>query len=108
MEAKGVFGMISRESALVMNNIFLAVSSMVIFVGTVWPVVAELAFDRKLSVGPPFFDMAFTPFVIALAVILPVGSMLPWKRSWTNLRLAEFFSSRPSRPRAGRFRRMRP
>ncbi|MGR3805521.1 heme lyase CcmF/NrfE family subunit [Marinibacterium profundimaris] len=80
MEAKGVFGMISRESALVMNNIFLAVSSMVIFVGTVWPVVAELAFDRKLSVGPPFFDMAFTPFVIALAVILPVGSMLPWKR----------------------------
>ena len=80
MEAKGVFGMVSRESALVLNNILLAVSAMVVFVGTVWPVVAELAFDRKLSVGPPFFDMAFTPFVIALAVILPVGAMLPWKR----------------------------
>ena len=81
MEAKGVFGMISRESALVMNNIFLAVSSMVIFVGTVWPVVAELAFDRKLSVGPPFFNMAFTPFFVALAAVLPIGAILPWKRA---------------------------
>jgi cytochrome c-type biogenesis protein CcmF len=37
-------------------------------------------FDRKLSVGPPFFNMAFTPFVVALAALLPIGSMLPWKR----------------------------
>ncbi|CAN0564694.1 unnamed protein product, partial [Ectocarpus sp. 12 AP-2014] len=80
MEAKGVFGMISRESALVMNNILLAVSAFVIFVGTIWPVVSEMAFDRTLSVGAPFFDMAFTPFVVALAVILPLGAMLPWKR----------------------------
>ncbi|MCV6584661.1 MAG: heme lyase CcmF/NrfE family subunit [Marinibacterium sp.] len=80
MEAKGVFGMISRESALVANNILLAVGCFVVFVGTLWPVVAEMLFDRKLSVGPPFFDMAFTPFVIVLALILPIGSMLPWKR----------------------------
>ncbi len=80
MEAKGVFGVVSRESALVMNNILLAVSSFVIFVGTIWPVISEMAFDRKLSVGAPFFDLAFTPFVVALAIILPVGAMLPWKR----------------------------
>ncbi|MEM8732058.1 MAG: heme lyase CcmF/NrfE family subunit [Pseudomonadota bacterium] len=80
MEAKGVFSMVSRESALVMNNILLAVSSLVVFVGTVWPIIAEMAFDRTLSVGPPFFDLAFTPFVVALAIILPVGAMLPWKR----------------------------
>ena len=51
-----------------------------IFVGTIWPVISEMAFDRKLSVGAPFFDLAFTPFVVALAIILPVGAMLPWKR----------------------------
>ncbi|KIT17276.1 heme lyase CcmF/NrfE family subunit [Jannaschia aquimarina] len=80
MQAKGVFGTVSRESALVANNLLLAVSCFVVFIGTIWPLVAEMAFDRKLSVGPPFFNAAFTPFVIALALILPLGALLPWKR----------------------------
>ncbi len=81
MEAKGVFSMVSRESALVTNNLLLAVSCFVVFVGTMWPVVAEMFFDRKLSVGPPFFNMAFTPFMIVLGLVLPIGAMLPWKRA---------------------------
>ena len=80
MEAKGVCGVVSRESALGANNLLLAVSCFVVFVGTLWPVVAEMAFDRKLSVGAPFFDMAFTPFMVLLGLLLPVGSMMPWKR----------------------------
>ncbi|WP_179379460.1 heme lyase CcmF/NrfE family subunit [Jannaschia marina] len=80
MQAKGVFGVVSRESALVVNNLLLAVSCFVVFIGTIWPLVADLLFDRTLSVGPPFFDAAFTPFVIALAALLPVGAILPWKR----------------------------
>ena len=81
MEAKGVFAVVSREGALVANNILLAVACFVVFVGTIWPLVAEMIWDRKLSVGPPFFNAAFTPFMVALAVILPVGAMLPWKRA---------------------------
>ena len=81
MEAKGVFGMVSRESALVFNNILLAVSSIVVFVGTIWPLVAEAFWGRKLSVGAPFFEAAFTPFMVVLAVILPFGAMLSWKRA---------------------------
>jgi cytochrome c-type biogenesis protein CcmF len=81
MEAKGVFSVVSRESALVLNNLLLAVSTFVVFIGTIWPLVAEMFFDRKLSVGPPFFDAAFTPFVFAAAVVLPIGAMLPWKRA---------------------------
>ncbi len=80
MEAKGVFGMVSRESALVVNNILLAVSCFVVFFGTMWPIMAEMFFDRKLSVGAPFFNAAFTPFMVVLGLILPVGAMLPWKR----------------------------
>ena len=80
MEAKGVFGVVSRESALVANNLLLAVSCFVVFVGTLWPVVAEMAFDRKLSVGAPFFDAAFTPFMVLLGLLLPGGSTIPWKR----------------------------
>ncbi|WP_458790426.1 heme lyase CcmF/NrfE family subunit [Yoonia sp. MH D7] len=90
LEAKGVFGGVSRESGLVLNNILLAVSALVIFVGTIWPLVAELILGRTLSVGPPFFDAAFTPFMIGLALALPLGSMLSWKRGslskvWSHL-----------------------
>ncbi|WP_457646304.1 heme lyase CcmF/NrfE family subunit, partial [Profundibacter sp.] len=81
MEAKGVFSMASRETALVINNILLAVAAFVVFIGTIWPLVAEIGFGRKLSVGAPFFNMAFTPFMVMLAVILPVGAILPWKRA---------------------------
>ncbi|PJE33847.1 heme lyase NrfEFG subunit NrfE [Pseudooceanicola lipolyticus] len=81
MEAKGVFGMVSRESALVVNNILLAVSCFVVCTGTLWPMLAEMAFDRTLSVGPPFFDLAFTPFMVVLGLVLPVGALLPWKRA---------------------------
>ncbi|MEY8831155.1 heme lyase CcmF/NrfE family subunit [Sedimentitalea sp. XS_ASV28] len=80
LEAKGVFGIVSRESALVANNVVLAVACFVVFIGTMWPMVAEMFFDRKLSVGPPFFNLAFTPFMVLLGIILPVGAMLPWKR----------------------------
>ena len=81
MEAKGIFGMVSRESALVANNLLLAVAAFVVFVGTIWPLAAELFFARKLSVGEPFFNAAFTPFMTALAVLLPIGAILPWKRA---------------------------
>ena len=81
MEAKGVFGIVSRESALVANNLLLAVAAFVVFVGTLWPLVAELAFGRKLSVGAPFFNAAFTPFMMLLAALLPLGAILPWKRA---------------------------
>ncbi|WP_108501605.1 heme lyase CcmF/NrfE family subunit [Paracoccus indicus] len=81
MTAKGVFAPVSREGALVLNNVLLAVSAFVVFVGTIWPLVAEMVWGRVLSVGPPFFDQAFTPFMIVLAIMLPVGSIVPWKRA---------------------------
>ncbi|MBL4627918.1 MAG: heme lyase CcmF/NrfE family subunit [Roseicyclus sp.] len=81
MEAKGVFSTVSRESGLIVNNLLLAVSCFVVFIGTIWPLIAELFFDRTLSVGPPFFDAAFTPFVFGLAIVLPVAAMMPWKRA---------------------------
>ncbi|NUB43516.1 heme lyase CcmF/NrfE family subunit [Fertoebacter nigrum] len=80
MEAKGVFSMVSRESALVLNNLLLAVACFVVFIGTIWPLVAEMLWDRKLSVGAPFFNAAFTPFMIGLALVLPIGALMPWKR----------------------------
>ncbi len=81
LEAKGVFSMVSRESGLVLNNLLLTVAAFVVFVGTIWPLVGEVLLGRALSVGAPFFDAAFTPFAVALAVALPIGAVLPWKRA---------------------------
>ena len=81
MEAKGVFSTISSESGLVLNNLLLAVSTFVVFIGTIWPLVIEMFTDRTVSVGPPFFNMAFTPFALAMAVAMPLGGMLAWKRA---------------------------
>ncbi len=74
----------SRESSLILNNLLLCAAAFVVFVGTIWPLVAELVWERKLSVGPPFFDQAFTPFMVVLAAVLPLGASMPWKRG--NLR----------------------
>jgi len=79
MTARGVFGTVSRESALLLNNLLLAVAAFVVFIGTIWPLLAE-TWGRKLSVGAPFFEAAFTPFMVVLAIVLPIGAILPWKR----------------------------
>jgi len=81
LEAKGLFSVVSRESALIANNILLAVAAFVVFIGTIYPLIAELVLGRTLSVGAPFFNAAFTPFWVALALILPLGAMLAWKRA---------------------------
>ncbi len=43
--------------------------------------MAELLWDRKLSVGAPFFNAAFSPFMVALVILLPLGAIMPWKRA---------------------------
>ena len=80
MASKGVFGTVSRESALVVNNLLLTVSAFVVFVGTIWPLVMEMAFDRKISVGPAYYNPDFGWIMLVLMVALPLGGMLAWKR----------------------------
>ncbi|HEU0220889.1 MAG TPA: heme lyase CcmF/NrfE family subunit, partial [Paracoccaceae bacterium] len=81
LASKGVFGLVSRESGLVLNNLLLVVAAFVVFIGTLWPLIAEFATGAKISVGAPFFETAFTPFMLILALALPIGAILPWKRA---------------------------
>jgi cytochrome c-type biogenesis protein CcmF len=79
LAAGGVFAPISRESALVLNNIFLAAATAAVLFGTLYPLIRE-AMGEAISVGPGFFNWTFTPLIAALAVILPAGPLLAWKR----------------------------
>ncbi len=77
-----VFAVMSRESALVMNNLLMSVSCAVVFIGTLYPLMVELATngESKISVGAPFFDLAFAPLMVLVLIVMPIGTALPWKR----------------------------
>jgi cytochrome c-type biogenesis protein CcmF len=76
----GVFAPISRESALVLNNILLAAATATVLLGTLFPLIREAMTGEAISVGPPFFNLTFTPLMAALAILLPAGPLLAWKR----------------------------
>lgn len=77
----GLFRPISREGALVLNNLLLATASASVLLGTLYPLFLELATDEKISVGPPFFNATFVPLMMPLFVALGIGPFLPWKRA---------------------------
>src|SRR6202011_3654353 len=76
----GLFSPISRESALVFNNLFLATACATVFVGTLYPLVLEALTGDKISVGAPFFNLTFGPLFIPLLIAVPFGPLLAWKR----------------------------
>ncbi|QEL23023.1 heme lyase CcmF/NrfE family subunit [Bosea sp. F3-2] len=76
----GLFAPISREGALVVNNIFLATACATVFVGTLYPLVLEMLTGDKISVGAPFYNATFIPVMVPLLLILPIGQSLAWKR----------------------------
>ncbi|MCJ2008362.1 heme lyase CcmF/NrfE family subunit [Methylobacterium sp. E-041] len=76
----GLFAPISREGALVMNNLFLVAACATVLVGTLYPLLLEMLTAEKISVGPPFFNYTFVPLAIPLLLIVPFGQTLAWKR----------------------------
>ena len=76
----GLFAPVSREGALVLNNLFLAAAAAAVFIGTLYPLALEALTGAKISVGAPFFDATFLPLMLPLAFILPYGQALAWKR----------------------------
>jgi cytochrome c-type biogenesis protein CcmF len=80
LQQGGLFAPISREGALVVNNLFLATACATVFIGTLYPLALEALTEAKISVGAPFFNATFIPLVIPLLLLLPVGQLLAWKR----------------------------
>ena len=73
------FDLVSREGALVLNNLLLTVILGVVFVGTLYPLAVEAVTGEKLSVGPPYFNAAAGPVALTLAAIMGIGALLRWR-----------------------------
>lgn len=80
LKGGGLFQPISREGALLLNNLLLTGACGVVFFGTVFPLILEMTGGDKISVGAPFFNMTFVPLMMPLLIALGVGPMLAWKR----------------------------
>ena len=76
----GLFAPISREGALVLNNLFLVSACATVFIGTLYPLALEALTGEKISVGAPFFNATFAPLFVPLLIAVPFGPLLAWKR----------------------------
>lgn len=80
LKSGGLFHPISREGALVLNNLILTVSTATVLIGTLYPLLLETLTGEKISVGAPFFNLTFGLLMAPLLVAVPFGPMLAWKR----------------------------
>jgi cytochrome c-type biogenesis protein CcmF len=80
LKAGGLFAPISREGALVLNNLILTVATATVLIGTLYPLILETLTGEKISVGAPFFNMTFGLLMLPLLVVVPFGPLLAWKR----------------------------
>ena len=74
------FAPVSREGGLVLNNLFLTTAAATVLLGTLYPLILQAVNGATVSVGPPYFNMTFTPLMAAALLILPAGPLLAWKR----------------------------
>jgi cytochrome c-type biogenesis protein CcmF len=80
LKAGGLFAPISREGALILNNLFLASATAAVLVGTLYPLLLDALVGETISVGAPFFDLTFGIIMVPLLIVLPFGPFLSWKR----------------------------
>lgn len=80
LKGGGMFAPVSREGALVLNNLFLTAACATVLLGTLYPLILEATSGATISVGPPYFALTFNPLMVAAFLILPAGPLLAWKR----------------------------
>jgi cytochrome c-type biogenesis protein CcmF len=81
LTSSGLFAPISREGALVLNNILLCSIAAVVLTGTMYPLFADLLFGQKISVGAPFFNATVFPLAVPVFAAMSIGPVLSWKRA---------------------------
>ena len=88
------FDAVSREGALVLNNLLLCAAAATVFLGTFWPLIIDAVLGSqsgmmlwlkaqmnisKVTVGPPYFNKTFTPIMIGLILFMAIGPLLKWR-----------------------------
>ena len=80
VKSSATFELVSREAALLLNNVLLVVTAATILLGTLYPLIIDALGMGKISVGPPYFNAVFIPLMAPLAFAVGIGMLLRWKR----------------------------
>jgi len=80
LQGGAAFAPVSRETTLLLNNVFLVAACSAVFIGTIYPLVLDATSGTKISVGPPYYTLIFAPIFLALLALVPLGPALGWKR----------------------------
>ena len=79
--------MVSRETAFLLNNLLLVGICFTVFLGTIFPLLAEAVSGVKMSVGAPYFNRVVAPIGLGLLVLMGIGPLIPWRRAaWARIR----------------------
>lgn len=84
--------LISRETALIINNLFLIAGMVTVLVGTLYPYILDTLTGTLISVGPPYFALTFVPLMLPLMALMAIGPFMIWGQTpliilWKRIRL---------------------
>ena len=89
LDSDAGFAPLSRETFLLLNNVLLVVAATLVLIGTLSPLVIEMATGGKISIGPPWFNVAFLVPMIPLVLLLGMGMHTAWRtqntKSWVRV-----------------------
>ncbi len=77
----GLFAPVSRENALVVNNLFISAATATVLLGTLYPLLRSALTGEMASFGGPYYYLTFVPLMAIVLVLLPIGPLLAWKRA---------------------------
>jgi cytochrome c-type biogenesis protein CcmF len=80
LKGGGLFAPVSREGALLLNNVLLTACAATVFLGTLYPLFLDALGGAKVSVGAPFFNRTFVPMMVPVLIAMAAGPLLAWKR----------------------------
>lgn len=91
LQTRGEFKALSRETFLLLNNVFLVAAAACILLGTLYPLIIDALGQGKISVGAPYFNAVFTPLMLPLFFLLGLGPIIRWREDssrqlWVNSR----------------------
>ena len=88
LKGTALFAPISREGALILNNLLLTTACATVLLGTLYPLFLDALLGDKVSVGAPYFNATFGPLMVPLVAAMAIGPLLPWKRADVGAALA--------------------
>ncbi|HBK90562.1 MAG TPA: heme lyase NrfEFG subunit NrfE [Parvularcula sp.] len=93
LTSQSTFQPVSREGAILLNNVLLVTACGTVFIGTFYPLFVDIVSGERISVGAPYFNATFLPLMAILLLILAPGAMLAWKRGALKEGLARLLAA---------------